>query len=285
MTDLSLCRSVLFTPGLRPERFGNAKIAGADAVLVDLEDAIALPNKSEARRRALPYFVSPAENDGIARCLRVNGLRTADGLRDLIAMLELGACPDAVFVPKCESAAELRMLDELLTGPLASIRFIPLIESARGLGAADDIANAGARVAGLMLGGVDLAADLGAALDWESLLFARARIVQAAASAGIVAIDVPYLALDDDDGLRRETEAVQRLGFGAKSAIHPKQVAIINAVFTPDAATVEQARRVVAASDESRGDVCVLDGRMIDRPVVRAAYRVLAIAARPPRPS
>jgi len=273
-----LVRSWLFCPGSKPERFAKAASSGADAIIVDLEDAVAPTHKADARRHAVAWLATPP-TPPIVRCLRPNALRTPDGLRDVLALVDAGVGPDHLVVPKTESPSELAMLDAVLAGPLATIRFLPLVETARGLGAVDAIA-AHPRVAGVVLGGADLAADLGAELGWEPLLLARARLVQAAATAGVAAIDVPHLALGDVDGTRVEADRVRRLGFTGKLAIHPEQVAPIHDAFTPAAADVERARRVLAAVAAAAGGVAVVDGKMVDAPVVRGAERVLALARR-----
>ena len=225
-TEAALVRSWLFVPAVRPERFAKALGSGADAVIVDLEDAVPAPQKDDARRHALSW-------------------RTAAGLRDVLALVDAGAAPEFVVVPKAESADELALLDAVLIGPCARTRLLPLVETARALEAAVAIA-AAPRVAGLVLGGADLAADLGAEMSWEPLLAARARIVQAAATAGIAAIDVPHLALADAGALRDETERVRRLGFTGKLAIHPDQVATIHAAYAPSDAAPRNLRRFTA---------------------------------------
>jgi citrate lyase beta subunit len=276
--DAALVRAWLFCPGTRPERFAKAVATGADAVIVDLEDAVPAAQKAAAREHAVSWLTAERTADA-ARCLRVNALRTAAGLRDVLALVDAGAAPDHLVVPKAESADELALLDTVLTGLCTHTRLLPLIETARGLDAAAALA-AAPRVSGLALGGADLAADLGAEMSWEPLLWARARLVQAAATAGVAVVDVPHLALADAASLRDETERVRRLGFTGKLAIHPDQVAPIQAVFTPSAAEVERARRIVAAADAADGGVAVVDGRMVDAPVVRAAARIVALASR-----
>ncbi|MFN8543634.1 MAG: CoA ester lyase [Candidatus Binatia bacterium] len=276
--DAAIVRSLLFAPAARPERFDKAVAAGADAVIVDLEDAVAPQDKDDARRQALPWFRRDAAGD-VLRCLRVNSPRTAHGLRDLLALVDTGTLPDLLMIPKVESAEELDVIDQVLAGPARAIGFLALVESARGLAAAERIA-AHPRTRALVLGGADLAADLGAAFAWEPLLWARGRLVQAAATAGISAIDVPWLALDDDAGLEAEAVAVRRLGCTGKLAVHPRHVATINAVFTPAEDDVARAQRIVSADDAAHGGVCLVDGRMVDAAVVRAARRTLARAAR-----
>ena len=276
--DAALVRAWLFCPAARPERFAKAVATGADAVIVDLEDAVPAGQKDEARAHAVSWLTAERTSDA-ARCVRINVVRTAAGLRDVLALVDAGAAPDHLVVPKAESADELAMLAALLTGPCAHTGLLPLVETARGLDAA--VALVGApRVSGLLLGGADLAADLGAEMSWEPLLVARSRLVQAAATAGVAAVDVPFLALDDAAGLRDETERVRRLGYTGKLAIHPDQVAPIQSAFTPSDAEVERARRIVAAAEAAAGGVAVVDGRMVDAPVVRAAARSIALASR-----
>jgi (S)-citramalyl-CoA lyase len=268
--DAALVRSWLFCPATHPDRFEKAARSGADAVIVDLEDAVAPADKDAARAGALSWLAAPAD-DRVVRCLRSNSLRTAAGLRDLLALVE-SAMPDFLVLPKVESAAEIAIAAEVLA---STTRFLPLVETARGVAAAEAIA-AAPRVAGLVLGGADLAAELGAELAWEPLLWSRSRLVQAAAGT-IAVVDVPHLALDDDAGLADDSERVRRLGFTGKLAIHPRQVTAINAAWTPSDAEVERARRIVAAA--AGGGVAVVDGKMVDAPVVRGAQRTLARAA------
>ena len=278
--DAALVRSWLFCPGSRPERFVKAVASGADAVIADLEDAVAPAEKDEARGQVVAWLRAE-RTPGVACCVRVNALGTVSGLRDVLAIVESGAAPDYLVVPKTESAEVLGLLDTCLSGPCARTRLLPLVESARGLAMADALAGQ-SRVAGLLFGGADLAAELGAEMSWEPLLFARARLVQAAATAGIAVVDVPCLALDDGDALREETSRARRMGFTGKLAIHPGQVATINTAYSPTDAELERARRVIAAGDAAGGGVAVVDGRMVDAPVVRAAARTLALAARRP---
>jgi (S)-citramalyl-CoA lyase len=267
-------RSLLFVPGTRPDRFAAALASGADGIIIDLEDAVPIAEKAAARAAALAAFALPATTT-VVRCLRINSPRAPDGLRDLLALTESDRLPEVLVVPKVESPDELRLIADVLGTRAAGVGLLPLIESARALSAADHIA-AHPRVQALVFGGADLSADLGATMAWEPLLFARSRLVQAAATAGVPAFDVPYLDLANDDGLLPEITAAQRLGFTAKLAIHPKHVAPINAAFTPSAAAVATAERIVAAALGAAGGVCVVDGRMVDAPIVRAAERTLA---------
>jgi len=283
MPDLSHCRALLFTPGNRPDRFAKAAATGADGLILDLEDAVAAPAKDDARATVVAHFrgdfragLAPHQLKG----LRVNNIHTPAGVRDLDALVSSGVAPDFVLLPKVESAFEVRLYARHLEGGQAGIAFGCLIESARGLEAAMEIAQADPRVRVLAFGGVDLAADLRAELAWEPLLYGRSRLVQAAASAGLGLLDVPHLALDDEAALAAECARVKALGFTSKLAIHPKQVAPILAAFTPTAAEVDRAARMVAALEQAGGNAVEFEGKMLEGPVVKAAQRVLALARR-----
>jgi citrate lyase beta subunit len=270
-------RCLLFCPADRPERYTKAIAAGADAVCVDLEDAVAPGAKETARRAALPFLAAGGEH-AAELVLRVNSPKTEAGLRDLLALREAGIAAGALMIPKVDSPEEVGWVEGLLAEAVPGLRLIPMVETGRGLGAAAAIAAASPRVEALMFGGVDLSAELGCAMEWEALLHARSVVVHAAATAGVQAIDMPLLAVSDDEALEREARGAARLGFTGKAAIHPRQVAAIQAAFSPGEAEVRRAREVVAAYERNRGGVLLLDGRLVERPVIRAAERTLAIA-------
>jgi citrate lyase beta subunit len=270
--DIALARSILFVPGHRPDRFAKALATGADAVVIDLEDAVPPGEKAAARAAALARPAAPA---GVALGIRMNPLPTPEGIADLAALLQADAAPDFLMLPKVEAAEELRIVARAFAGRAPAL--IPLIESAEGLARAGAIA-AEPGCAALGFGGVDLSADLGCAVAWEPLLAHRAALVVAAARSGRGVIDVPFLSIDDETGLAEETRRVAALGFTAKLAIHPRQVATIQGVLTPTPEEVERARRILDAMEAAAGGVCVVDGKMVDVPVARAARRVLARA-------
>jgi citrate lyase beta subunit len=273
-------RSLLFVPGLRPDRFAKALEAGADIVCIDLEDAVARDRKAEARTLTLPLFKQHARTD-IELMLRINGLSTSDGLKDVTAILELDSPPPAIMIPKIRSAEEIQLIETLLsTGPSRSIRFCVIVETNQGLERAHEIARASARIDSMILGAVDMSADLRCQKAWEPLLYTRSRLVHAAASAGIDLLDVPFLNLEDPEGLREEARRCAALGFTGKASIHPKQLPIIHEAFTPDAQTIEKAKKVCAAFERDETGLVVVDGELIELPVVRSMYRVLAIAER-----
>jgi (S)-citramalyl-CoA lyase len=279
MTDLALTqvRSWLFTPASRPDRFSNSAAAGADVAILDLEDAVAPKDKAQARINALDYLATrPA--DGVRHALRINGLDTAAGIADLNALLGSAAAPAFLVLPKTETPGHLQILDRVLTATAKDTWLIGLIESAQGLAAVEAIATATPRLAGLMLGAADMAADLGAATAWEPLAFARGRLVAACSLAGVTPIDAPFFDIHDEAGLQREVAAAVAFGFAAKAAIHPAQVGAINVALTPSAEAVDKARAILA---ENAKGVGVVDGQMIDEAIARKARRTLAAAGFP----
>lgn len=266
-------RSLLFVPGSRPERFEKALAAGADGVCIDLEDAVAPADKAQARGAALAFAAAHGGPGDVM--IRLNPLRSAVGIADLAALLAQDRPPATIMLPKLSHRADLDLLDEVL-GP-RNVRVVPLIETAAGLADADAIA-AAPRVEAILFGAVDLAAELGCTLAWEPLLYARSRLVQACAAAGVQLYDVPHIDVADEAGLAETTRRAKALGFTGRACIHPRQVAVVNAAYTPTEAEVERARAVVAAFDAAGGGVALLDGKLIELPVVRAARRVLAAA-------
>jgi citrate lyase beta subunit len=270
-------RSLLFVPGLRPELISKAEAAGPDLVCVDLEDAVSPDRKDEARTKTFAA-IAAASAPQSELLIRINGLATPAGLEDLTALLRTSKPPAGIMIPKTRAAAELRVLDDLVaTSPaLDGLRFHVIIESNDGLSDAVAIARSTRRVASLLFGAVDMSADLRCANAWEPLLYARSRVVHAAAGAGVDVLDVPFLDLDDTAGLAREAQAAAAMGFGGKAAIHPRQLAAIHAAFTPSPAEIARARRVVAAYEASDSGLVVLDGKLVELPVVRSMYRLLA---------
>jgi citrate lyase beta subunit len=273
-------RSLLFVPGLRPDRYRKALDAGADIVCVDMEDAVARDRKDEGRALTLPLFRDDS-HPHVEKMVRINGLSTPDGLKDLTALIALDAPPQSIMIPKIKSAEEVQVIESLLSsGPARNIRFCVIIETNQGLERAIEIAKSSPRIDSIILGAVDMSADLRCDKAWEPLLYVRSRLVHAAASAGIDLLDVPFLNLEDPEGLRQEAIGCARLGFTGKASIHPNQIPIIHQAFTPDANTIAKARKVCAAFEQDKTGLVVVDGELIELPVVRSMYRILSIAER-----
>ncbi len=278
MNQVAPRRSMLFLPGLRADRYAKALACGPDVVCLDLEDAVAPNLKPQARETVLALLES-ADRGQTSLALRINAAGTQAAVEDLQALAACKRAPDMVVLPKVQGADDLAWLESMLPEAFAAAEIWAIIETAEGLEAAARIARASRRLAGLLFGGADLAAELGCAMEWEPLLYARSRVVHAAAIAGIAVMDVPCLDVHDDDGLRRELAAVRRLGYGGKAAIHPRQIAIIHEGFAPGEAELHAARRLLSAFDACTDGVCLLDGRLVELPMVRAARRVVAAAA------
>ena len=273
-------RSFIFSPGLNPGMFPKALSSGADIVCVELEDGIAPKDKGAARHNTMGLFAEPQADDGVERIVRINCLREAFGLADVQAVLSTDTPPPAIMLPKVKSPDEIVWLDNLLSERGHETRLHVIIETNAALEAVHDIARASPRIDALFFGGVDMAAELRCKNAWEPLLYARSRVAHAAASEGLDAIDVPYLDLEDSGGMRREAELVRDLGFSGKGSIHPKQIAILNDVFTPDAATIAYAQRILRAFEEADTGLVVVDGKLIEKPVLREMRRILSIAGR-----
>ncbi len=282
MPEPSVCprRSFIFTPGLRPEMYPKALATGADIVCVELEDGIAPKDKAAARANAMKLFERPQADDGVERVVRINSLREGFGMADVQAVLATDTPPPALMLPKVRSPDEVALLDGLLTERGHDTRLHVIIETNAGLEAAWDIAQASPRIDALFFGGVDMAAELGCENAWEPLLYARSRVVHAAAGAGLDAIDVPWLDLEDPDGMERAAVQARELGFSGKGAVHPRQIAALNAVFTPSAERIARARRIIAGFEAADTGLVVIDGKLIEKPVLREMHRIVAIAER-----
>lgn len=268
-------RSLLFVPGSRPERFDKAAAAGADMVCIDLEDACPPDQKAEARDAALNWIAS--YGGPTLPVLRINSLRTVFGLKDLNVLADQQAADGlTLMLPKVESPEDVVIVDELLQNP--SFRFIALVESARGIEAASEIARASDRLIGLMLGGADLAAELRSEMSWDALFYARSKLAFAASRTQLDLIDVPWLDVKDQAGLENETLRVAAMGFSCKAAIHPAQVEPINACLSPSAEEIARARKIVDACAASSDGALLVDGKLVDRPVLLAAQRIVAFA-------
>ena len=273
-------RSFIFSPGLKPDMFPKALACGTDIVCVELEDGIAPKDKQQARQHALTLFATPQADDGVERIVRINCLRSAFGLADVQAVLGTPTPPPGLMLPKVVSPDEITWLDDLLTERGHDTRLHIIIETNAALESAYEIARASARIEALFFGGVDMAAELRCRNAWEPLLYARSRVVHAAAATGIDVIDVPYLELDDLSGMEREACLAKELGFNGKGAIHPKQIPILNQVFTPSESEIAHAQKILHAFEAADTGLVVVDGKLIEKPVIREMRRVLSIAER-----
>ena len=278
-------RSRLYAPGNQPRLLVGIDIHGADCILLDLEDSVPPSEKAAARILVKHLLVTVPFTEEV--WVRVNPLDV--GGREDIAEVLLGR-PHGICLPKAESADDVQALSQLLSRLEAERGFeegatwiMPILETARGVLHAEEIAAADPRVVMLAFGAEDYTRDVGARRSERSLLYARSAIVAAAAAAGIQASDTVFSDVDDDDGLREEAELARELGFDGKGAINPRQLPTIHAAFSPSDEEIERARAIVEAAGEAEKQglgVVALDGRMIDRPVLDRAIRLIKYADR-----
>jgi citrate lyase subunit beta / citryl-CoA lyase len=276
-------RSVLFMPGSNARALEKARGLPADALIFDLEDSVA-PDAKDAARQAVAAAVGQGGYGGRELILRVNGLDTQWAGDDLRAAARMKL--DAVLLPKVENANDPRRAEALLISAGASkdLGLWCMMETARAILHAEEIAASTPRLKALVMGTADLSKELQAEETplREPMITALGLIVLAARAQGLALLDGVFFDLDDEDGFERECRQGRALGFDGKTLIHPKTISAANAVFSPSAAELERARRVIAAHDAaaSKGQgVAVLDGRLVERLHVEAARRVLDLAS------
>ncbi|MDR5672889.1 Beta-methylmalyl-CoA lyase, Citrate lyase beta subunit family [Halalkaliarchaeum sp. AArc-CO] len=281
-------RSVLFSPGDRPDLMRKAPETGADTVVFDLEDAVVPDRKDEARTAVREILTDEAFDPDAEVCVR---LTAAEPAADLDALLgdvddpkrdrenhEEGLRLDALVVPKVDSKKTAMHRVELARARGFDVPVLALVETAAGVLAAEGIANVDG-IEALIFGAEDLAADVGATRTkaGQEVLYARQHVVLAASAGGIDAIDTVYTDFEDEDGLREEVAFARQLGYDGKLAIHPAQVDVINGAYTPDESELAWARRVLEARERADRDgrgVFEVDGEMIDRPLILRAERI-----------
>jgi citrate lyase subunit beta/citryl-CoA lyase len=277
-------RSILFTPGDRPEMCRKAPESGTDVVVFDLEDAVALRRKAEAREAVGDVLSDPEFDPDCEVCLRVN---STDATRadDLDALFDDGrpGSLDSLMLPKVGSPDDVRALADELDDCDASVPIFALLESADGILEAPEIASVPETDA-LAFGAEDLSADIGATRTAEGteVLYARERVVLAAAANDCTAIDTLVTDFEDEAALREDVDFAIQLGYDGKLAIHPAQIGPINEAFTPSAEDRKWADRVLEAKREADAEgrgVFAVDGEMIDAPLIARAERIRDRAA------
>ena len=281
-------RSLLYIPGNSPGMLQNCAIYGSDGVLLDLEDSISMIEK-DAARKLVRHALLSLDFGTVERVVRINGRDTPYFEADLAEIVP--ARPDAIRLPKVDSADDVIALDRLISQleveygiEPGSIGIQAMLETARAIVNVNAIAAASPRLVGLTLGGQDLAADLGikATKSGLELMYAKGAVIIAAKAFGLQAFDTVYTDINDLEGLKEQAEMSVALGFSGKAAIHPSQIPVINAAFTPTEKEIAKAVRIAKAAREAARQglgVIALDGKMIDTPVVAQAERILELAA------
>ena len=275
---INVRRSFIFTPGLKPEMFPKAISSGADMVCIELEDGIAIKDKDEARKNTFKALETLEVKSSVELVVRVNCQRTKFGLMDLEAVVSSKINVKAIMLPKVKTPDEITFIDDMLTDCGLDTDLHVIMETNEALESIYDIAHASKRIVALYFGGVDMAAELRVPNEYKNLIYARSRLVHAGASVGVDVIDVPYLDLEDMDGMKKEAALVRDLGFTGKGSIHPKQINMLNEIFTPSKEEIIKAKRIVDQFNESDTGLVVIDGKLIEKPVLREMQRKILIA-------
>ncbi|BBB89985.1 MAG TPA: aldolase/citrate lyase family protein [Methylomusa anaerophila] len=280
---MELRRTMLFMPGNNPGMLQNGGIFGADAVILDLEDAVA-PGEKDAARLLVAHALGNVDYGPSEKVIRINPLETF-ALEDIKMIVPCR--PDALLVPKVESVQDIQKVAALIaaseTPGQKPVGIVALLETPRGIAEAYPIAQADKRVVALALGAEDYTAGLGAKRTKEGseIFTARTIVVNSAAAAGIQAIDTPYTDASDRAGLIQDTEFAKQLGFKGKLAINPRQIDDIHSVFNPTEQEIAWAERVIKAIRRAEAEgsgVASLDGKMVDAPIANRAERILHLA-------
>lgn len=281
--DLKLRRSMLFIPGNNPGMLQNGGVFGADSVILDLEDAVA-PTEKDAARFLIAHALRTVDYGTSEKVIRINPLDTF-AAEDIKAVVPCG--PDAILVPKVESAADIHAAVKMIAAAekpnQVPVKIIALLETPRGIIEAYNIAIADPRVVALALGAEDYTAGLGAMRTKEGneIFTARTIVVNAAAAADVQSIDTPYTDANDEEGLLADTELAKHLGFKGKLSINPRQIDNIHTIFNPTISDIDWAEQVIAAMAKAAAEgsgVASLNGKMVDLPIVNRAERILKLA-------
>ena len=278
LNKLRVRRSFIFTPGLRPEMFPKAIASGADMVCIELEDGIAFKDKDEAREKTIKALKTLEIKNDVELVVRFNCQRTKSGLLDLEAFISSKINFKAIMLPKVKTPDEIKFIDDLLTDSGLDTDLHVIMETNDALESIYDIAHSSKRIVALYFGGEDMAAELRVKNKFENLIYARSKLVHAGASVGVDVIDVPYLDLENMDGMKMEAQNVKDLGFTGKGSIHPKQISILNEIFTPSQDEISKAKKIVDQFNKANTGLVVIDGKLIEKPVLREMQRKILIA-------
>ena len=268
-------RTRLYVPGNNPRMITPAGIYGSDCIIFDLEDSVPVHQKDAAR-----YLVKNALRDldfgNSELWVRIN---KDDIQKDLSQILQ--GSPQGICIPKVENSEDIYTIEKMMPGSSGQIKFMPIIESARGIINAPQIATASKRIVALAFGAEDLTRDLGGERSWGTLAYSRGALVLAAKASGIQALDTIYPDTRDERGLREETKKIRAMGFDGKGVIHPDQIPPIHDCFTPSTQEIKDAQAIIKALQEAKKKglgVASLEGKMIDEPVERKAKKILSLA-------
>jgi (S)-citramalyl-CoA lyase len=268
-------RSILFVSALALEGLADAMKSGADIVCVDLEDAVPPSRKAEGRTALQAALPQVLRNGEFHLSARINSLRSLDGVADMLACLELRQTGlEALVLPKVETYDEVRWAGALADEANSHLDLHVIVETNNGLENCREIAKGHPRLKALFFGGFDLSTALGCAMAWEPLLYARSRVVHAAASAGIEALDSPFPEVDNLAGLRASAEQAKSLGMEGKAAKHASQIPAITEIFTPQSREIERARKILELFAIDPTKPLVFEGKLIELPTIKRLRRI-----------
>lgn len=281
-----LRRTMMFVPGANAAMLRDAPLYGADSIMFDLEDAVSLKEK-DAARTLVHFALKTFDYSAVETVVRINGLDTV-GKQDIEAVVLAGV--NVIRLPKTETAQDIIDVDEAITLveesnqiPVGTTKMMAAIESAEGVLNTREIAQASTRLIGIALGAEDYVTNMKTKRypDGQELFFVRNMILHAARAAGIAAIDTVYSDVDNVEGFQAETNLIKQLGFDGKSVINPRQIPLVNAIYAPTEKEIQHAKEVIWAINEAEAKgsgVISLNGKMIDKPIVERAQRVIALA-------
>lgn len=281
-----LRRTMMFVPGANAAMLRDAPLYGADSIMFDLEDAVSLKEKDSART-LVHFALKTFDYSNVETVVRINGLE-AGGAQDVEAMVLAGV--EVIRLPKTETAQDILDVDAVITSvekdnqiPVGTTKMMAAIESAEGVLNAREIAKASDRLIGIALGAEDYVTNMKTKRypDGQELSFARNMILHAARAAGIAAIDTVYSNVDNVEGFQNEVQQIKQLGFDGKSVINPRQIPLVNAIYTPTDKEIQNAKEVIwgIREAEAKGSgVISVNGKMVDKPIVERAQRVIALA-------
>ncbi|MEB6062456.1 citrate (pro-3S)-lyase subunit beta [Enterococcus gallinarum] len=281
-----LRRTMMFVPGANAAMLRDAPLYGADSIMFDLEDAVSLKEKDSART-LVHFALKTFDYSNVETVVRINSLE-AGGAQDVEAMVLAGV--EVIRLPKTETAHDILDVDAVITSvekdnqiPVGTTKMMAAIESAEGVLNAREIAKASERLIGIALGAEDYVTNMKTKRypDGQELSFARNMILHAARAAGIAAIDTVYSDVDNVEGFQNEVQQIKQLGFDGKSVINPRQIPLVNAIYTPTDKEIQNAKEVIwgIREAEAKGSgVISVNGKMVDKPIVERAQRVIALA-------
>lgn len=281
-----LRRTMMFVPGANAAMLRDAPLYGADSIMFDLEDAVSLKEKDSART-LVHFALKTFDYSNVETVVRINSLE-AGGAQDVEAMVLAGV--EVIRLPKTETAQDILDVDAVITSvekdnqiPVGTTKMMAAIESAEGVLNAREIAKASERLIGIALGAEDYVTNMKTKRypDGQELSFARNMILHAARAAGIAAIDTVYSNVDNVEGFQNEVQQIKQLGFDGKSVINPRQIPLVNAIYTPTNKEIQNAKEVIwgIREAEAKGSgVISVNGKMVDKPIVERAQRVIALA-------